>query len=111
MKIKYILVQLHSNCQYIFCNYSDVPVHRSEPYWRTLSHDHSDRIKAVSVTHLLEWTVSLEEDCLLSGRRVSRDRLCLLSRDCWRGSCDLSLRWEAGLWERDRDNDRRRYDL
>jgi len=43
MKIKYILVQLNSKCQYTFCNYSNVPVCHSEPYWQTSSHDYSDK--------------------------------------------------------------------
>jgi len=104
-------MQLNPKCWYTFCNFSDLPVCHSEPYWQTSSNDHGDRIRAVSVTHLLEWTVSFEEDCILSWRRVSRNRLCLLSRDrSWR-SRDLSLWRGAGLWKQDWDDDWRRYDL
>jgi len=79
-QIKYIFLQLNQGASKPFAIFSDVPVHCSELYWQTLSHDDSDRIRAVPITHLLEWTVSLEEDCFPSRRRVSRDRLSL---DCW----------------------------
>jgi len=47
-KIKYISVQLNPKWWYTYCNFSDVPACHSELYWQTSSHDHCDRIRAVS---------------------------------------------------------------
>jgi len=41
---KIYFMQQNQKCQYTFCNFSDVPIHHSEPYSQTLCRDHGDRV-------------------------------------------------------------------